>query len=204
MLHGFQVQIYNEKGHLSSVLKNFYSPDCQTDAKNLLTNRSRLVNFQKDLSHNYEVEPPYYGGSTDRMYIGFCPDRDSSSVEMMRYRFSPDPDRGQTSDWQAAPKRRCSTANYSVTVGVPCRRHDTRRQAQITPHETECRVGWRMRCGDCVSETRHHPPDRNIVSDDRSVSSTRSKGRDARLAPHCGLTALLWGYWDSVLPAHRP
>ena len=45
---------------------------------------------------------------------------------------------------RAAEKRGVLTAKQSVTVVGTCRRHDTRRQAQITPHKRSAVWGWRM------------------------------------------------------------
>lgn len=46
------------------------------------------------------------------------------------------------------------TAPQSATVRRPCRRHDTRRQAQITPHKRSAVWGVRVRCrGQRVGDT---------------------------------------------------
>jgi len=48
----------------------------------------------------------------------------------------------------------CPTAPQSATVRRPCRRHDTRRQAQITPHKRSAVWGVRVRCrGQRVGDT---------------------------------------------------
>ena len=48
----------------------------------------------------------------------------------------------------------CPTAPQSATVRRPCRRHDTRRQAQITPHKRSAVWGVWVRCrGQRVGDT---------------------------------------------------